>query len=302
MTPKVSVILPTYNRARSLSSAVKSVLTQSYSDFELIVIDDASEDDTELQLEKIGDCRVHYMRHDTNRGAAAARNTGLQVARGRYIAFQDSDDVWLPSYLQRMVDALEAGGSDCGACFSSYLRIKDGRAELIPSEPAGSDKANLLQALLKANFVSTQTLIAKREILAQVGHFDMSLRQFEDWDLAIRIALVSRIVHVAVPLVIVYHTPGSITDHIDSAIEARLAILEKYRSIMGEHKNLVSHHEFVISRQLYGLGRISESCRHAKEAYKGRIFDIKMLFWLILISSRYMAVVLTERIKHAMVG
>jgi len=90
--PTVSVIIPTYNRAHTIGRAIKSVLNQTYQDFEIIVVDDGSTDNTEEVVKSFRDKRIRYIQHKKNKGAAAARNTGIKSAKGKYIAFQDSDD------------------------------------------------------------------------------------------------------------------------------------------------------------------------------------------------------------------
>src|SRR5262245_44206142 len=114
MTPRVSVILPTYNRSHSLPAAIASVLMQSHTDLEVIVVDDASTEDIEALVRSIGDDRVRYVRRNSNGGAAAARNTGLAEARGSYIGFQDSDDLWLPDKLSRQLSAFETLPNEIG--------------------------------------------------------------------------------------------------------------------------------------------------------------------------------------------
>ncbi len=97
--PMVSVIIPTYNRAHVLGRAIRSVLDQTYQDFELIVVDDGSSDHTGEVVATFADPRIHYLRHEKNRGAAAARNTAIKTAQGEYIASLDSHDEWLPEKL-----------------------------------------------------------------------------------------------------------------------------------------------------------------------------------------------------------
>ena len=99
--PLVSIILPTYNRENLISCSIKSVLQQSYADFELIVVDDASEDDTGRIDKEFGDIRIRYVRHEYNKGCGAARNRSIELSRGNFIAFQDSDDEWLPEKLEK---------------------------------------------------------------------------------------------------------------------------------------------------------------------------------------------------------
>src|SRR4030042_5052103 len=105
--PTVSIIIPTYNRAHLVMRAINSVLDQSFQDFEIIIVDDASRDNTEKMVSGIRDKRIFYIRHEKNRGGSAARNTGIKQARGEYIAFLDSDDEWLPEKLEKQLKVLE---------------------------------------------------------------------------------------------------------------------------------------------------------------------------------------------------
>lgn len=120
--PLVSVVIPTYNRAEFLPRAVESVLRQTVDDFELIVVDDASTDDTEAVVERFDDPRVEYVRHGTNRGGSAARNTGIERSSGEYIAFLDSDDEWYPRKLERQVEELRSRSDEWVATYCGFER------------------------------------------------------------------------------------------------------------------------------------------------------------------------------------
>ena len=122
-SPVVSVIIPTYNRAHLIGRAIRSVLDQTYQDWELIVVDDASTDDIPGIVKGFTDGRVKYIRHDENKGAAAARNTGIQAARGAYIAFLDSDDEWLPEKLERQVQAFESSDAQVGVIYTGTIAV-----------------------------------------------------------------------------------------------------------------------------------------------------------------------------------
>ena len=106
-SPTISVIIPTYNRADFIGRAIESVLDQTYQDFEIIVIDDGSKDNTENIVKSFDDTRITYIRLKDNKGAAVARNTGIGTARGKFIAFQDSDDEWLPQKLAKQMEVFE---------------------------------------------------------------------------------------------------------------------------------------------------------------------------------------------------
>lgn len=123
--PEVSVILPTYNRSKTLDRAIRSVLSQTYKDFELIVVDDGSTDNTEALIKNIIllDKRVKYLKLQTNSDVCKARNTGILASSGKYIAFQDSDDEWLPEKLMKQVEIIKTQPEDVGMvyCFMYYI-------------------------------------------------------------------------------------------------------------------------------------------------------------------------------------
>ena len=119
----VSVILPLYNRAESIVGAINSVLDQTYRNLELIVVDDASTDQSIELVEAISDPRIRLLRHETNQGAAAARNTGIEAAKGGYVAFQDSDDEWLPEKLDKQMQVFLAAPEGVGAVYCGFVRM-----------------------------------------------------------------------------------------------------------------------------------------------------------------------------------
>ena len=127
--PPVSVVLPAYNRAGAIRGAVESVLRQSFTNFELIVVDDCSTDATAAEVAEIADPRVRLIRHAENRGASAARNTGIREARGPWVAFQDSDDEWLPLKLEKQMARLMAPGAEYVAAYCGMLRARLGSFE-----------------------------------------------------------------------------------------------------------------------------------------------------------------------------
>ena len=120
--PRVSVIIPTYRRPDFLGKAIESVLNQTFQDFEVIIVDDASNDNTGEVVRGFVDKRIHYVCHEVNRGGAAARNTGILKARGRYIAFLDDDDEWFPEILQLQISLLDQSPPEVGGIYAGYER------------------------------------------------------------------------------------------------------------------------------------------------------------------------------------
>jgi O-antigen biosynthesis protein len=190
--PKVSVILPTYNRMRVLPRAVASVLSQTFRDLELILVDDASTDGTADWVKKLDDPRVRYLGHPTNKGGAAARNTGLAAARGDLVAFQDSDDEWAPGKLALQVAALESH-PEAGVSYGACLRQGDGRSMVIPETPRQGD---LSTTILLRNPVPMMTAVVRRHVALRAGPFDEALPRLQDWEYWIRVAQLTRFHYV----------------------------------------------------------------------------------------------------------
>jgi len=198
MPPKVSVIIPTYNRRELVQEAIDSVLAQTYTDYEIIVVDDGSTDGTREALqERYGD-RIRYVWQE-NQGESAARNRGIEMARGEYIAFLDSDDVWLPEKLSKQVNLLDYSPEVGLVCCYEHKVNESGK----PLPGLEKDCQNItFQNLCLRNLVgSTSTVVIRKQILTQVGEFDDSIRYGEDWDLWLRVVLVSRIKCITEPLV-----------------------------------------------------------------------------------------------------
>ena len=178
--PHVSVIVPTHNRAAMLGRAVASVLNQTYSDLELLVVDDASMDETGAVVASFTDPRVRYHRHDSNRHASAARNTGIAHARGAYIAFLDDDDEWLPAKLAKQVPVLDAIGPNVGLvyCWMDYF---EGDNLVIERHPTLRGDV-FYDVLDEQRLGNSSTLLLRREVVLRVGGFDESLPRGNDGD------------------------------------------------------------------------------------------------------------------------
>ena len=186
MTPFFSVVIPVYNRASLLAQALRSVLAQSDQDFEIIVVDDGSTDDPVRVVDALSDLRIVIIRQD-NRGGGAARNTGIDRARGRFVAFLDSDDEYLPHHLAAMRRLLEHAPNTVG-----YARVVvdrgEGRTFLKPPRAIAEGEDMAVYLLCRRGFVPVNTVVVERA-LAQRIRFHESLPAAEDTDFAIRCAL-----------------------------------------------------------------------------------------------------------------
>ncbi len=197
--PLVSVIIPTYNRAGWVSQAVDSVLTQTFSDFELLVVDDGSTDATLEALAPYGG-RLTFLRTRRNRGVAAARNLGTAAARGEWLAFLDSDDLWRPEKLARQV-AFLAGHPGMAICQTDEIWIKNG-VRVNPPLTHRKQGGQIFLPSLARCLVSPSAVMLRRRLFWAVGGFDEKLPACEDYDLWLRIAWRHEIGLLPEPLVV----------------------------------------------------------------------------------------------------
>ena len=185
---KVSVVIPTYNRAHLIAETIISALEQGLADKEIIVVDDGSTDDTSEVVKAFQD-QVIYIRQ-ANSGPARARNTGIRMARGNYIAFLDSDDIWLPEKLELQYQALRQNPNQ-GLVFSDVMWFSNGQV-MVPSlrEKYQLHTGNVFEKLLFDNWIATSSVVVKKECLEEVGGFDEDpqIMFVEDWNLWIRLA------------------------------------------------------------------------------------------------------------------
>jgi glycosyltransferase involved in cell wall biosynthesis len=181
----VSVVTATYNMGRYLPQAVQSVLSQTYANVEIQIVDDGSTDDTAQIVRRWDqDERVHVHRQ-SNGGQAQARNRGVALSKGPYVAFLDADDEWLPHKLSRQMPLFAT--PQVGVVFSDYERM-DGEGRALPKPPTRMYRGRVSGALLIDNFVSFQTVVVRRECLERHGAFDESVRMGDDYDLWLRLS------------------------------------------------------------------------------------------------------------------
>ena len=210
--PLVSVVIPAHDAEKTLPRALKSVLCQDGAAMEVIVVDDGSHDSTADVARAIADARVRVISTGQNGGAADARNQGIARARGRYIAFLDADDEWLPDKLQAQVAAMEAHPEWVLSGTDTLWVFPDGRRPR-PSDPpsAGSLGAGAWRSLLANCFLNTSVAMVCTNTIRAVGGFDTALTAGEDQDMWVRLALHGPVGHVNIQGTRVHATPGSVT-------------------------------------------------------------------------------------------
>jgi len=196
--PKVSVIIPAYNRCQMLKQAVDSVLSQDFTDFELIVSDDGSADNTQEMLRSYGN-RIIVIRQE-NKGVSAARNRGIVSASGDLIAFLDSDDLWLPKKLSEQIEFFNAN-PDALICQTEEIWIRNG-VRVNPKKKHRKLSGMIFEASLLLCLVSPSAVMMRRSLFDELGLFDETLPACEDYDLWLRIGCRYPIFLIDIPLIV----------------------------------------------------------------------------------------------------
>lgn len=278
--PKVSVIIPTYNRATLLPRAVNSVLNQTYRDFELIIVDDGSTDNTKEVIRKYKDPRIQYIKHDKNKGGSAARNLGIKMAKGEYIAFLDSDDEWLPEKIYLQLDKLKATSSKVGAVYSGIKWIHD-KNEKIVHCMIPNLRGDLYVDNLTGCFMG-QTPLVKRECFDDGISYDESLQSHQDWDLWIRISKKYDLDYVE-ELLYIYHISGNqLSNNLESRINGWKQLLSKHREEFIKHKKILSMH----------FNYLAKLCCLDNARKNALIFFIKSIFYSYVQKDSYIHILL----------
>lgn len=242
----ISVIIPTYNRARLIERALRSVLDQTVKDLEVIVADDGSADDTEAVLNRIDDSRLRYIRLPQNNGAGAARNAGIDQARGEYIAFQDSDDQWFPQKLEIQLQQLQSTGADMVFC-AFQRQSASGEMTIVPPKAIRPGRVSRKQ-LLYDNFITPQALLGKRDCFIK-NRFDETMPALEDWELVLRLAQQYDIRYYDDVLVQLYEQEDSLTRSLEKGAQAVEIIWQKYKDEIETDKTIFQH--FMLTRESY---------------------------------------------------
>lgn len=231
---KVSIIIPTYNRANVLSASVQSILQQSYTDFELLIVDDGSTDNTDIVVETMQDDRIRYLKMPENKGVAAARNEGIRQAEYDYIAFQDSDDYWKPDKLEKQMEFL-IQSPEIGLLYCPYECQKaDGSTILVPDHniPSEEKQGNIYQYMLLRNTIGTPGVLVRRQCLEKSGLFCENLTCLEDWELFLRIARDHEIAFQDEPMVRANLSTDGVSHNISGYYEARCYMLARHKEAL----------------------------------------------------------------------
>lgn len=267
--PAISVVLPAYNRADTILPSIHSVLRQTFGNFELLVVDDGSTDNTMDVVRGIDDSRIRLMATPQNMGPSGARNVGIRSARADWVAFQDSDDEWLPEKLERKLSRLATAPADCVAVYCGMAIVgsvtpKTARTgvQYIPRSSTTLVEGHMRTALFTSSLISTQMLMARKSDIDAVGGFDESLQALVDWDLVLRLSKRGPFAFVDEPLVLQRFSANSITRDQLRRTRARARILEKYHDEMLDLPELLSRQYRILASECHRLGA-HDDARHA---------------------------------------
>lgn len=231
----VSVIIPTYNRIHEIAASIDSVLSQDYTELEVIVVDDGSTDDTERFVrEKFGE-KIRFLKLEGNHGCHYARNEGIKIARGDIIAFNDSDDRWHRDKLRKQMDYW-ADRPDDLLIYAAYETTRLGRTIRVPNvQPLERLQGQIFTELLCRNTIGSPTILVRKDAFYQAGGFDDGFPALEDWEFVLRLSQLGSIGFVDEVLVDVDATEGGISSSTSNYYVARCKMVAKYYDLIREY-------------------------------------------------------------------
>ena len=262
----VSIVLPTYNRKGTLEKAVWSVIDQTYEDWELVVVDDASTDGTEELMRSFieKDWRINYIREDQNRGSNYCRNLGVKRAKGSYIAFLDSDNYWEKEKLEIQINVIKESKEEVAFVFCDEI-INNGETEAVFPD-RNFIECDIGEALLITNIVDTNTALVKRTCFEKAGGFDENMPRLQDWELFFRMINEYNYKAIYIPECLNHNIiqKDSITNNPRKYVAAIFHFLEKYPDLFSDLDLIMLH---LFDAFTYGNGEENYICQRIYELY-----------------------------------
>lgn len=255
----ISIILPTYNRGYIIAKAIDSVISQTYKKWELIIVDDASTDDTRMVIGKYTDCRIKYIYNTENKGANYCRNLGVTLSRGKYISFLDSDNFWERDKIRIQLEKIIHTGDHVGLIFCRELVRNGPYKYFVPDEEVELGK--IKKTLCEKNIIDTNTVIIKKECFDTVGGFDEKMPRLQDWEFFFRVINVYnyQVIYISDCLNSNIIQTDSISMDDKKYVDAMLYFLQKHFNIFLEYLNFEKLIHFILADIL-----MSE---HVEQAY-----------------------------------
>ncbi len=259
--PLISVIVPTYNRKNSLAEAIQSILHQTISYYEIVVVNDAGEDVVDV-IKSFDDPRIKYYSHQTNKGLAATRNTGIKNAKGKYIALLDDDDVYYPDHLEILVTYLERGDKKIvyTDAYKATQELQSGKYVTINKDvPFSNDFSK--EKLSYQNIAPVQCFMLEKSCLDEIGLFDETLPAHEDWDIWIRLSFKYDFHHIKK----ITSEFRQRTDNSNLTTTQNLAFYNSYRDIVAKYYNFNKHNPEILNNQLIILDILKQRSINANQ-------------------------------------
>jgi glycosyltransferase involved in cell wall biosynthesis len=280
----VSVIIPTYERSHILDRSIKSVLNQSYENLELIIVDDGSKDSILDLVSEIKDSRMRSIRLPENKGAAAARNAGIKISNGDFIAFLDSDDEWLPDKLQLSLDIFKNNDNgNIGLVYTNGWLVKENQKNsyfenLNPSRFIYTDDERKLN-IFPTSIVSPGPpfWMLPKKIVSRIGFFDERMRNWEDVDFFVRVANSYDIYFLNIPLAVIYEQEQSLGTINFDVIKSRQIYLEKHKKQMSKDKQNLYVFTKKMGKDLLILGDKKSARKYFLHTLKIKPYKIEIL-------------------------
>lgn len=280
----VTVIIPTYNRAETITYCLDSVCNQTVPPNEIIVVDDCSTDDTVQAVRSFSDPRIRCIISEKNSGAQAARNRGIRLARGDWIAFQDSDDEWLPEKLEKQIAALaEVNFNPMTVVHTDCFRYDHQTGNRTLWELPLVHGTAAFPLLLTSAGPVFPTILTSKTALERIGFLDESVPSFQEWDTSIRLARECRFIHIREPLFIYHlHDGKTISKNQRREIDGYQYIVDKFREEILQNCGIDTLYEHLIGNAIrakrYGLDaealNILGKCR-------GHPLSMALLKWMM---------------------
>ncbi|HTE48672.1 MAG TPA: NAD-dependent epimerase/dehydratase family protein, partial [Candidatus Paceibacterota bacterium] len=266
--PLISAIITTYNRAEYCREAIKSILAQTFTDFELFVLDNSSKDNTEEVVKSFNDKRIRYIRHK-QMNIAEARNLGWREARGRYVGFLDDDDRWLPNKLSSQLALFEKPGREPALVYGGFLKIDQHGVKIDEFRPIL--QGMILEELLKQKDAFTGSAsnpLIRRDVLEKLGGYNETVATGEDWELYLRLAEKYTVEFTSEPVLeIRQHEGPRLGDKLAEAASLELMIMDQYKSIFNKDLKMKSFYFQKIGGKYFRM----------KERQKGRMYILKAI-------------------------
>ena len=251
-----------------MKRSIKSVLNQTYKNFELIVVDDCSTDETQEVINSFHDSRIRTIKHEHNKGVHISRNDGIKNAEGKFVAFLDDDDEWLSKKLENQVNLIKNDGENYGLIYSGYYQALNGKIvkKILPKY-----KGDVHKIIINRNILSCLTAFVRKECFEKVGYFEY-MPAVEDWDMWIRISEFYKFDYLYEPLAIYHVHSEQVSVNVERLLIGHKIILLKYWKKWKEKpKYLINH--------INAIGRLYLHLNRKKESKKWFVYSLKVKFF-----------------------